>query len=176
MSEKEEKVSENVEEKQQEEKVPEEKIVEEQKEEKDSKEENSEDESQKYMRLMAEFQNFKKRTEKEKQDIYAFANEKIVVELLNVIDNFERALQHSCSDEKFTEGMKSVFKMLKEILDKNGLEEIEALGKDFDPNFHNAVMTGESSDYESGKVMEVMQKGYKLKGKVIRASMVKVVE
>ncbi len=133
------------------------------------------EESQRYMRLMAEFQNFKKRTEKEKKDIYAFANEKIIVELLDVIDNFERGLQHSAGDEKVAEGMNNLFKMFKSILEKNGLKEIDALGKEFDPKFHNAVMTGESEDYKSGEVMEVLQKGYMLKDKVVRPTMVKVV-
>ena len=128
----------------------------------------------KYMRLMADFQNYKRRTEKEKSDIYAYANEKLVSELLNVIDSFERALDHGESDESFVQGMNNIFKMLKGVLEKSGLEEVEALGVEFDPNFHNAVMTEDSDEYESGFVTEVLQKGYKLKGKVIRPSMVKV--
>lgn len=128
----------------------------------------------KYMRLMADFQNYKRRTEKEKGDIYAYANEKIVSELLDVIDNFERALEHGEGDESFVQGMNNIFKILKGVLEKSGLEEIEALGTEFDPNFHNAVMTEDSSEYESGCVTQVLQKGYKLNSKVIRPSMVKV--
>ena len=128
----------------------------------------------KYMRLMADFQNYKRRTEKEKSDIYAYANEKLVSELLNVIDSFERALEHGEADESFVQGMGNIFKMLKGVLEKSGLEEVEALGVEFDPNFHNAVMTEDSDEYESGFVTEVLQKGYKLNGKVIRPSMVKV--
>lgn len=128
----------------------------------------------KYMRLMADFQNYKRRTEKEKSDIYAYANEKLVSELLNVIDSFERALDHGEADESFVQGMNNIFKMLKGVLEKSGLEEVEALGVKFDPNFHNAVMTEDSDEYESGFVTEVLQKGYKLNGKVIRPSMVKV--
>ena len=128
----------------------------------------------KYMRLMADFQNFKRRTEKEKNDIYAFANEKIVSELLNVIDNFERALLHGAEGDSFAEGMNMIFKQLQGVLEKAGVKEIEALGLDFDPNFHNAVMTEDSTEYESGKVTEVLQKGYTLNSKVIRPSMVKV--
>lgn len=128
----------------------------------------------KYMRLMADFQNFKRRTEKEKSDIYAFANEKIVSELLNVIDNFERALLHGAAGDSFAEGMNMIFKQLQGVLEKAGVKEIEALGLDFDPNFHNAVMTEDSTEYESGKVTEVLQKGYTLNSKVIRPSMVKV--
>lgn len=128
----------------------------------------------KYMRLMADFQNYKKRVEKEKGDIYAYANEKLVSELLIVMDNFERALQHEAADESFAEGMRMIFKQLTDVLVKAGLEEIKALGEDFDPNYHNAVMTEDNADYESGKVTEVLQKGYLLNNKVIRASMVKV--
>jgi len=128
----------------------------------------------KYMRLMADFQNFKRRTEKEKSDIYAFANEKIVLELLNVIDNFERALAHAAEGDSFAEGMNMIFKQLQGVLEKAGVSEIKAQGEDFDPNFHNAVMTEDSTEYESGKVTDVLQKGYILNNKVIRPSMVKV--
>lgn len=128
----------------------------------------------KYLRLMADFQNFKRRTEKEKSDIYAFANEKIVSELLDVIDNFERALSTAPAEDSFAEGMKMIFKQLQGVLEKAGVIEIEALGLDFDPNFHNAVMTEDTTEYESGKVSGVMQKGYMLNNKVVRPSMVKV--
>ena len=142
----------------------------------EKKESSAEEEARyvKYMRLMADFQNFKRRTEKEKSDIYAFANEKIVSELLNVIDNFERALLHGAAGDSFAEGMNMIFKQLQGVLEKAGVKEIEALGLDFDPNFHNAVMTEDSTEYESGKVTEVLQKGYTLNSKVIRPSMVKV--
>ena len=128
----------------------------------------------KYLRLMADFQNFKRRVKKEKSDIYAYANEKLVSQLLDVIDNFERALLHEEADDSYVEGMKMIFKQLTGVLEKAGLEEINALGEDFDPNFHNAVMTEDNDDYDSGKVTEVMQKGYLLNKKVIRPSMVKV--
>lgn len=128
----------------------------------------------KYLRLMADFQNYKRRTEKEKSDIYAFANEKIVSELLNVIDNFERALDAGDSGDSFVEGMNLIFKQLQGVLEKAGVVEIEALGQDFDPNFHHAVLTEDSAEYESGKVTAVLQKGYLLNNKVIRPSMVKV--
>ena len=128
----------------------------------------------KYLRLMADFQNYKRRTEKEKNDIYAFANEKIVSELLNVIDNFERALDAGDSGDSFVEGMNLIFKQLQGVLEKAGVVEIEALGQDFDPNFHHAVLTEDSAEYESGKVTGVLQKGSLLNNKVIRPSMVKV--
>ncbi|QIB69564.1 nucleotide exchange factor GrpE [Aminipila butyrica] len=134
----------------------------------------AEESEQKYLRLMADFQNYKRRTEKEKSDIYAYANEKIVSELLDVIDNFERALAHGEGEEGFVQGMNNIFKIFKGVLEKSGLEEIEATGVAFDPNFHNAVMTEDSEEHESGLVTAVLQKGYKLNGKVIRPSMVKV--
>ena len=133
-----------------------------------------EDMKTKYLRLAADFQNFKRRTEKEKSDIYAFANEKIVGELLNVIDNFERALALGQEGDSFVEGMSLIFKQLQGVLEKAGVKEIEALGLDFDPNFHNAVMMEDTDEFESGKVSCVLQKGYMLNNKVIRPSMVKV--
>ena len=140
-----------------------------------AKKESEEDSDTRYMRLMADFQNYKKRVEKEKKDLYSYANEKLVTELLDVLDNFERALEQETSDENFKKGMEMIFKQLSNVLEKSGLAEIAALGEDFDPNVHNAVMTEETEDYESGKVSGVMQKGYTLNGKVIRPSMVKVV-
>lgn len=140
----------------------------------ETKEEAQDD---RYIRLLADYQNLKRRTEKEKADIYQFANEKIVKELLNVTDNFERALGHTDGvDEKFVEGMEMIFKQLMTALTDCGVAEIEALGADFDPNFHNAVMTEASEEYESGKVTAVFQKGYLLNSKVVRPSMVKVAE
>ncbi|MBQ9059634.1 MAG: nucleotide exchange factor GrpE, partial [Firmicutes bacterium] len=114
-----------------------------------------------YLRLLAEFQNYKKRTEKEKTDLYSYANEKIMTELLEVLDNFERALQAEPGDG-FKEGMELIFTQLTNVLTKAGLAEITALGEDFDPNVHNAVMAEETEEYESGKVSGVMQKGYTL--------------
>ena len=128
----------------------------------------------KYLRLMADFQNFKRRTEKEKNDIYAFANEKIVSELLNVIDNFERALAAAAEGDSFAEGMKLIFKQLQGVLEKSGVAEIEALGQDFDPNFHNAVMHTEDDSVGENTITNVLVKGYKLGDKVIRPAMVAV--
>ena len=149
-----------------------------QKEEQEKAETSEEDEtwSEKYTRLMADFQNFRKRTEKEKADVYSYANEKIMTDLLAVLDNFERALASECKDEAYADGMKMIFKQLSDILTASGLEEIDAVGQDFDPNFHHAVLTDNNDDFDSGKVTEVLQKGYKLNGKVIRPSMVKVNE
>jgi len=131
-----------------------------------------------YLRLVADFQNLKRRTEKEKADIYAYANEKIALDLLNVIDNFDRAMDHiqESSDRTLAEGMTMIFKMLKEVLEKNGINEIKAQGEEFDPNFHHAVMTVSAEGLKSGIVADTLQKGYTLKGKVIRPAMVKVAE
>ena len=142
--------------------------------EKEAKEEPAEDADTKYLRLMADFQNYKKRAEKEKKDLYSYANEKLMGDLLAVIDNFDRALAQEAT-EGFREGMEMIFKQLCDVLTGAGLAEIEALGEEFDPNVHNAVMTEDSEEYDSGKVSGVMQKGYTLNGKVIRPSMVKVV-
>ena len=143
-------------------------------EEKEVKEDGKEESDDlRYLRLMADFQNYKKRVEKEKRDLYSYANEQIMSDLLTVMDNFERALEHD-ADENFKEGIELIFKQLQDALEKSGLAEIPALGEDFDPNVHNAVMAEETEDYESGKVSGVMQKGYTLNGKVIRPSMVKV--
>lgn len=130
----------------------------------------------KYLRLMAEFQNYKKRVAKEKTDIHAYANEKIVTELLEVLDNFERALASDTSVEAegYAQGMKLIFDQLLGVLTKSGLVEVKALGEDFDPNLHNAVMTSDSDEYDSNKVCNVLQKGYSLNGRVIRPAMVTV--
>lgn len=142
----------------------------------EAKEANPEDEAlnERYLRLMADFQNFKRRTEKEKSDIYAFANEKIIGELLNVIDNFERAMASGNAEDNFYKGMEMILKQLLGVIEKAGASEIKALGEDFDPNFHNAIMMEDSTEYESGKVTGVLQKGYVLNNKVIRPAMVKV--
>lgn len=139
--------------------------------------EPEDDQNVKYLRLMADFQNYKRRSEKEKADIYVYANEKLVIELLDVMDNFERAL--SCetdASDSYAEGMLLIFQSLKAVMERAGLAEIEGLGVDFDPNVHHAVMIDAGTGYESGKVCDVIQKGYKLNNKVIRPGMVKVAE
>ena len=131
-------------------------------------------ESEKYTRLYAEFQNYKRRTEKEKSDLYAYAGEKFAKDLLEVIDNFERAMEAAQEGDKFAEGLNMILTQLKGVLEKNHVEEIKALGEPFDPNFHNAVMTEAVEGSESGVVTRVFQKGYTLNKKVIRPAMVAV--
>lgn len=137
-------------------------------------ENGGEDENTKYMRLMADFQNYKKRVEKQRSETFAFANEKIMLKLLDVLDNFERGLEADHENESFKEGMEMILKQLKDVLLDNGLMEIEAENVEFDPNIHNAVLMEDTDFVESGKVSGVLQKGYSLNGKVIRPAMVKV--
>lgn len=123
-------------------------------------------------RTQADFINFKRRTEKEKENLSAFANEKIIVELLGVVDNFERALNTFDDKESSTySGVVMILKQLEEILKRNSVEEVDTDCK-FDPNVHHAVMqdSGENPD----EILAVLQKGYKIKGKVVRPAMVKV--
>ncbi len=130
-----------------------------------------------FLRLNAEFQNFKKRTEKEKTDIYKFANEKVFLDLLEVMDNVERAVQAFEADEEenpFFGGLRQIKKSFQDIFNKYGLERIEAVGAPFDPELHHAVMTEDAEDADSEVVIEELQKGYTLNGKVIRHAMVKV--
>ena len=143
----------------------------------DDKEEKEEGDAR-YLRLAADFQNYKKRVERENSEIYAYANEKIALDIIEVMDNFERALEHSeeCADKQFAEGVAMIYKQLKNVLDKNNILEIKAEGEDFDPNFHNAVTAEENPDFESGKVIQALQKGYTLNDKVIRPSMVRVAQ
>ena len=150
-------------------------IEEEEKKAEEETKKAEEAESERYMRLMAEFQNFKKRVAKEKSDIHAYANEKIVGDILPVLDNFERALDAEGGDlEAYAKGMKLIFEQLKKALENAGLEEIKAMDEEFDPNVHNAVMTDNLEEKEDGTITKVLQKGYKLKDKVIRPSMVAV--
>ncbi len=131
-----------------------------------------------YLRATADFQNFKRRTEKEKADIYKYASEKLLVEILPIVDNIERAMSHVPEQEQggLADGLRMIQKSLLNLLDKNGVEPIDAVGGTFDPEVHHAVQMVPSEDHEPHEVIEEYQKGYKLNGKVIRHSMVKVSE
>ena len=140
--------------------------------------EGGEDSQTQYLRLAADFQNYKRRSEQEKASVYAMANEKFATELLEVLDNFERALTADTAPAEgdgFGDGMRLVFKQLQGILERNNVAEIKTDG-DFDPNFHNAVMTEAAEGVESGKITKVLQKGYTLNEKVIRPAMVAVAQ
>ena len=133
--------------------------------------------SDKYVRLNAEFMNYKKRTEKEKADIYKYANEKLFMELLPVMDNFERAMStidESQASKSLVDGLQMIKKSLDEFLAKNDVQAIATEGEHFDPELHHAVMTEELGDKEDGIILQEFQKGYKISEKVIRHSMVKV--
>ncbi len=131
-----------------------------------------------YKRLFAEFDNYRKRTEVEKSDMYASGIRKTVEKILPVLDNFERGLaavpEADRKNSAYT-GMEMIYKQMVKVLDDLGVKPIEAEGKEFDPNFHNAVMQVESDELESGYVAQVVQKGYTYKGKVIRFASVTVV-
>ena len=130
----------------------------------------------KHLRLMAEYDNFKKRTQKEKEELGTFAVAATVEKLLPVIDNFERAIDSLTDEErnKFSEGIEMVYRQMMEILDKMGVSEIDAVGCEFNPEIHNAVMHIDDEESEANTIVEQFMKGYKYKDKVIRYSMVKV--
>ena len=132
------------------------------------------DEKEKYLRLDAEYYNYRTRSLKEKQDAYDNALMKTVTEVLGVIDNFERAATAECSDENFKKGIDMIFKQYLTILEKLGVSEINAVGQPFDPNLHNAVSSCEDENLGENTVAAVLQKGYTLGKKVIRHAMVTV--
>ncbi|MBQ8568934.1 MAG: nucleotide exchange factor GrpE [Oscillospiraceae bacterium] len=132
------------------------------------------DEQERYKRLDAEYYNYRTRSLKEKQDAAADATAKAVEEILAVIDNFERALAAETTDETYKKGVDMIFRQFIDILKKLGVEEIEALNCEFDPNVHNAVTQVQDDNFGENIVCQVFQKGYKMGTKVIRCSMVAV--
>lgn len=143
-------------------------------EDKDSEKELEEANTQ-LLRLQADFINFKKRSEREKIATINYALEEFVCALLPILDNFRIAMESETNKENgFYDGINLIYKQLIDTLKNNDVIEIEALGEEFDPNFHHAVFMEESEEYEAGKVIEVLQTGYLLKEKVIRPAMVKV--
>lgn len=148
--------------------------IEEAREDSHSKEQEIQDLNNRLLRLQADFINYKNRVEREKSSIYSNAKEDIILQILPVLDNFERALSNMASENAYYEGVKMIYDQLIDVLTKNGLKEIDSEGKAFDPNFHHAVFTEEVEDKEEGTIIEVLQKGYMLNDKVIRPSMVKV--
>ena len=129
-------------------------------------------------RQMAEFENFRKRTEKEKAMMFETGAKSVIDKILPVVDNFERGLGTIPEDDEnsaFASGMKMIYKQMMDELDKIGVKPIEAVGQEFDPNFHNAVMQVESEEYESGVVAQELLKGYMYHESVVRHSMVAVV-
>lgn len=137
-------------------------------------EESAAADKDKYLRLLAEYDNFRKRSVKERLDASADATAKAALEVISVIDNFERAMAAECSDERYKKGVEMIYGQFTEVIKKLGVEEIEALGKEFDPNLHNAVSQVEDESFGESTVSQVYQKGYKLGDKVIRCAMVVV--
>lgn len=132
--------------------------------------------NEKYVRLFAEYDNYRKRTAKEKTETYNNATAKCIENLLPMVDSFERSLEFECADENFKNGMVMIFNQLKDILTKMNVTEVEALGAEFNPNVHSAISQQDGTDYASGYVCMVYQKGYKLGDKLIRPAMVAVAQ
>lgn len=128
------------------------------------------------LRLQADFDNFRRRSAKEREEISAIVTQNFCKDMLPLLDNFERAMAAETKDvEAFQKGVEMIFTQFQEVLKKNGLEQIEAVGQKFDPNFHQAVMRVEDPEREDDTVAQELQKGYMVKGRVIRPSMVQVV-
>lgn len=147
------------------------------KKKKDKKDEQIEDLTDRLRRQMAEFENFRKRTEKEKSQMFDMGAKTIVEKVLPVIDNFERGLAAVPEDKKedaFVVGMDKIYKQFLTTLEEAGVKPIEAVGQEFDPNFHNAVMHVEDEEFGENIVAEELQKGYMYRDAVVRHSMVKV--
>ena len=149
------------------------------KKKKDKKDEQIEELTDKVKRQMAEFDNFRKRTEKEKSQMYDMGAKTIVEKILPVIDNFERGLAAVPEDNKedaFVVGMDKIYRQMLTVLEEAGVKPIEAVGAEFDPNFHNAVMHIEDEKFGENIISQELQKGYMYKDSVVRHSMVSVVQ
>ena len=147
------------------------------KKKKDKKDEKIEELTDRLTRQMAEFDNFRKRTEKEKSQMYEIGAKDIIEKILPVVDNFERGLDAVSEEKKedpFIQGMEKVYKQFMTVLESVEVKPIEALGNQFDPNFHNAVMHVEDENFGENEVAEEFQKGYMYRDSVVRHSMVKV--
>lgn len=148
-------------------------------EKKDKSKEKIEELEDRVKRQMAEFDNFRKRTEKEKSQMFETGAKSVVEKILPVVDNFERGLSSVAAESEsdgFVEGMNMVYKQLLQELENLGVKPIEAVGREFNPDFHNAVMQVESDEYESGIIAQELQKGYTYRDSVVRHSMVAVVQ
>ena len=146
---------------------------------KDKRDERIEELTDQVKRQMAEFENFRKRTDKEKTQMYEVGAKSIIEKILPVVDNFERGLAAVPEEQKsdaFVEGMDKIYKQMMTVFTELDVKPIEAVGKEFNPEFHNAVMQVESDEYESGIVAQELQKGYMYRDSVVRHSMVAVVQ
>lgn len=148
------------------------------KKKKDKKDEQIEELNDRLLRNMAEFENFRNRSEKEKTAMFEVGAKSVVEKILPVVDNFERgfvAVPEEEKDNAFVKGMEAIYKQFTTVLEEIGVVPIEAVGKEFDPNLHNAVMHDEDDSMEANTISEEFQKGYMYKDSVVRHSMVKVV-
>ena len=136
--------------------------------------EKPQENSERYLRLMAEFDNYKKRSARERENIYTDVRVDTVTKFLPVFDNLERAMKTETADEAYKKGVEMTFNQLMDVFKKLGVEEIESVGKPFDPAVHNAVMHVEDEAYGESEIVEEFQKGFRIGDKVIRFSMVKV--
>lgn len=139
-----------------------------------SDDEKYQDLMDKFMRLQADFANYKRRTEAQKTEYVELGVKKIVNDLLPVLDNFERALDSIEEKDSTYDGILMIIDQLTDVLKKEGIVEMKALGEEFDPTYHHAVLTEDSDEYDSGYVIEVLQKGYLINDKTLRPAMVKV--
>ena len=144
------------------------------KKKKDKLEQQVEDLTDRLKRSMAEFDNYRKRTEKEKSSMYIIGAREIIEKILPVVDNFERGLAQAPEGDAFADGMQMIYKQLLTTLEGLGVEAIEAVGKEFNPDFHNAVMHVEDEELGENIIAEEFQKGYMYRDSVVRHSMVKV--
>ncbi|MBE5847459.1 MAG: nucleotide exchange factor GrpE [Lachnospiraceae bacterium] len=142
----------------------------------DKQKEKIEELEDRVKRQLAEFENFRKRTDKEKAQMFEVGAKSVVEKILPVVDNFERGLANAPEGDPFVEGMNMIYKQLVSELDALGVKAIEAVGKEFDPTYHNAVMQVQSEEFESGIVAQELQKGYMYRDTVVRPSMVAVAE
>ena len=125
-------------------------------------------------RLQADFDNFRKQNEKQRQDLINYANEGLIVKFLDVYEDMERALENSNNEEELREGLELIYSKMKTTLEKEGVEEIPAVGEKFDPFKHEALLTVDSPDHENNEIVDELMKGYTLKEKVIKYSKVRV--
>ncbi|MCX7780707.1 MAG: nucleotide exchange factor GrpE [Negativicutes bacterium] len=131
--------------------------------------------SDRHKRLQADFDNFRRRSRQEKEELSLIVSQGIVLQFLPVLDNFERALASTAQDEGLRTGVEMIYRQFAQVLEKLGVEPIQAIGVEFDPKLHEAVMSVEDAGQNDGVIIEELQKGYSMHGKVIRPSMVKVV-
>ena len=127
---------------------------------------------ERYLRMYAEFENYKKRTEKEKQNTALYAKADVVEMLLPVIDSMENAIAIETADENLKQGISLIFEQVRIFLEKNGVEEIGKIGEEFNPELHEAISIQEVENANSGEIISVFRKGYKIKDRIIRHAMV----